>query len=76
MTLLFNIPFCIIKKIKRNMLHAFLAINGGLCSIFVPREGEGERGRERGGERGRERERFVWCGRGKKEVFIGGRVEP
>jgi hypothetical protein len=29
---------------------------------------------ERG--RGREKERFVWCGRGKKEVFIGGRVEP
>jgi len=25
------------------MLHAFLAINGGLCSIFVPRERERER---------------------------------
>jgi hypothetical protein len=76
MTLLFNIPFCIIKKIKRNMLHAFLAINGGLCSIFVPREGERERGGGREGEREGERERLVWCGRGKKEVFIGGRVEP
>jgi hypothetical protein len=48
---------------------------------FVPflcpereREREGEGGRE--GEREGERERLVWCGRGKKEVFIGGRVEP
>ena len=45
------------------MLHAFLAINGGLCSIFVPRERERERergmegGSEGGRGRGRERER-------------------
>jgi len=58
------------------MLHAFLAINGGLCSIFVPREGERGGGGGREGEREGEKERLVWCGRGKKEVFIGGRVEP
>jgi hypothetical protein len=37
---------------------------------------EGGRGRGREREREREKERFVWWGRGKKEVFIGGRVEP
>jgi hypothetical protein len=32
--------------------------------------------REREREREGEKERLVWWGRGKKEVFIGGRVEP
>jgi len=43
MSLLFNIPFCIIKKIKRSMLHTFLAVNGGPASIFVLNERERER---------------------------------
>jgi len=46
MSLLFNIPFCIIKKIKRSMLHTFLAVNGGPASIFVLNERERERERE------------------------------
>jgi hypothetical protein len=37
---------------------------------------EREREREGEGEREGEKERLVWWGRGKKEVFIGGRVEP
>jgi hypothetical protein len=43
---------------------------------FLCPERERERGGGREGEREGERERLVWCGRGKKEVFIGGRVEP